>query len=64
MLMIQPYQQSSQGSREKSPISHSKQLLHHVLTNVLKISKDERLSFSKWMEYMDYENGKDLCDDL
>ena len=64
MRLNQPYQQSSQGSSEKSPNSNSKQLLYHFLNNVLKISKDERVSFSKWVEYMDYDNVNDLCDDL
>ena len=64
MLMTQTDQQSSQGSSEKSPSSHVKQVLHHVLMNVLKISKDERVSFSKWIEYMAYDNDNDLCDDL
>ena len=54
MPMTQPYQNSNQGSSEKSPSSHCKQVVHHVLKNVLKISKDERVSFSKWMDYMDY----------
>ena len=58
-IMTQPYQQLSQGSSEKSPSSHSKQVLHHVLKNVLNMSKDERVSFSKWMEYMDYDNVND-----
>ena len=62
--MTQPYQQSSQGSCEKYPSSHSKQVLHHVLSSVLKISKDERVSFSKWTEYIAYDNVNDLCDDL
>ena len=62
--MIQPCQHSSQGSSEKSPSCHSKQLLHHVLKNVLKTSQDERVSFSKWMKYNDYHNIYDLCDDL
>ena len=62
--MTQPYQQSSQGFSEKSPSSHSKQVLHCVLKNVLKISKDESVSFPKSMEYMAYDNVNDLCDDL
>ena len=49
--MMQTYQQSSQGSSEKSPNSHSKQLLHHVLKNILSIDQDERVPFSKWREY-------------
>ena len=61
--MMQPYQQSSQGSSEKSPSSHSRQL-HHVLKNVLKKNQDERFSFSKWMEYNDYHNIHEICDDL
>ena len=62
--MMQPYQQSSQGSSEKSPSSHSKQLLHHVLKNVLRITTDERVSFSKWMEYNHYHNIHELCEEL
>ena len=65
--MTKPYQQSSQGSIEKSPSSHSThllQVLHHVLKNILKISKHERVPFSKWMEYMASHNVNDLCDDL
>ena len=64
MVMNQPYQQSSQGSSEKSPSSHSKQVLHHVLKNVLKITTDDRVSFPKWKECMDYHNNNELCDDL
>ena len=62
--MIQPCQQSSQGSGEKSPSSHSKQLLHHVLKDVVKINQDGRVSFSKWIDYNDYHNIHKLCDDL
>ena len=61
---MKTYQQSSQGSSEKSPSSHSKQLLHHVLMNVLKINEDEGVSFSKWMEYNDYRNIHELFDHL
>ena len=64
MQMNLPYQQSSQGSSEKSCSSHSKQVLHHVLKNVLKINADDRVSFPKWMKYMDYYNINELCDDL
>ena len=62
--MMQPYQQSSHGSNEKSPSSHSKQLLHHVLKNDLRITTDERVSFSKWMEYNHYHNTNELCEEL
>ena len=62
--MTQTYKHSSQGSSEKSPSSHSKQVLHHVLKNVMKIRNDEKVPFSKWMEYMAYDNVIDLCDDL
>ena len=62
--MMQPFQQSSQRSSEKSPSFHSVQVLHHVLNNVLKITTDDRVSFSKWIEYMDYHNTNELCDDL
>ena len=64
MLVIQTYQQSSQGSSEKSPNSHSKQLLHHVLKNILKIDQDERVSFSKRMEYHWFYHIHELCHDL
>ena len=64
MVMTQPCQQSSQGSSGKSPSSHSMQVLHHVLKNVLKITTDDRVSFPKCIEYMDYHNINDLCDDL
>ena len=64
MLMMQPCQQSSQGSSEKSPSSHSKQLLHHVLKNVLNINTDDRVSFPKWMKYMHYHYINELCYDL
>ena len=49
---------------EKSPSSHSKQLLHHVLKNILKIDQDERVSFSKWMEYNYFHRIHELCHDL
>ena len=52
MLMMQPYQQSSQGSGEELPKSHSKQLLHHGVKNVLRITTDERVSFSNGMNTM------------
>ena len=64
MQMMQPYQQSSQESSEKSPSSHSKQLLHHVLKIVLRITTDERVPFSKWMEYNGYPNIHELCEGL
>ena len=64
MLLMQPYQQSSQGSNEKSPNSHSKQLLHHVLKNILKIEEDERVSFSKLMEYNCFYHIHGICHDL
>ena len=64
MVIMHTYQQSSQGSSEKSPSSYSKQVLNHALKNVLKITTDDRVSFSKWMEYNDYHNIHELCDDL
>ena len=64
MLMMQPYQQSNLGSSEKSRSSHSKQLLHHVLKNVLRISTDARISFPNWMEYNYYHNMHELCEEL
>ena len=30
----------------------------------MKVCIDERVSFSKWMEYMDYDNVNDLCGDV
>ena len=62
--MMKSYEQSSQGSSEKSRSSHSKQLLYHVLKNVLKINTDDRVSFPKWMKYMYYHNISELSDDL
>ena len=62
--MMQPHEQSSQGSSEKSPSSLSKQLLHHVLKNILKITTNERVSFSKWMEHQHYHNLHELCENL
>ena len=62
--MMQPYKQPSQDSSEKSPSSHSYQLLHHVLNNVLKISQDERVFSSKWIEYNDYHYNHEQCDGL
>ena len=64
MLMMQPYQQCSQGSSEESPSSHSKQLLLHALKNVLRITTGERVSFTKWMEYNHYHNIRELCEEL
>ena len=61
---MKPYQQSSQGSMRESPSSHSKQLLHHVLKKVLRITTDERVSFSKWMEYNHYHNIQEQCEEL
>ena len=61
--MMQTYHQSSQGSSEKSPTSYSKQLLHHVLKNILNINQDKRDSFSKWMEYHYFHNTHELCHD-
>ena len=40
------------------------QVLHHVLKNVLKITTDERVSFSKWMKSNHYHNIHELCEDL
>ena len=42
----------------------STQVLHHVLKKVLKITTDERVSFSKWMEYNDYIHIHELCEGL
>ena len=40
------------------------QVLHHVLKNVLRISTDERVSFSKWMQYSGYANIQEICEGL
>ena len=40
-------------------------MLHHALKSVLNITTDDRVSFAKYMEYMDYHNNiNELCDDL
>ena len=52
--MMQTYHQSIQESSEDSPSSNSIQVLHHVLKNVLRITTDERVSFTKWMQYHGY----------
>ena len=54
MLTMQTYHQSVQESSEDSPSSNSIQVLHHVLKNVLRITTDERVSFTKWMQYHGY----------
>ena len=54
MLMMQTYQQSIQESNEDSTSPHPIQVLHHVLKNVLRITTDERVSFTKWMQYHGY----------
>ena len=63
MLMMQMYHQSSQGSSENSPSSHSIQVIHHVFNNVLEVYATDRFS-PKLMEYMHYHNINELCDDL
>ena len=60
--MMQSYHQSIQESSEDSPSSNPIQLLHHVL--VLKITTDERVSFSKWYQYNGYYNTQDICEGL
>ena len=62
--MMQTYHQSIQESSENSPSSNSFQVIHHVLKNVLWIKADERVSFSKWMEYNGYPNIHELCEGL
>ena len=64
MLMMQTYQQSIQESNEDSASSNPIQLLHHVLKNILRITTDERVSFSKWMQYSGYHNAQDICEGL
>ena len=44
--------------------SNSKQLLQHVLKNIFKIDQDERVSFSKWMEYHCFYHIHELRHDL
>ena len=62
--MMQPYPQSSQGSSEDSPSSNSIQVIHHALNNVLGLFAVDRVSVTKWMEYMHYHNINELCDNL
>ena len=62
MLMMQPYQQSIQESNEDPPSSSSIQVLHHVLKKVLRITTDERVSFTKWMQYQGYLIIQDICE--
>ena len=62
--MVQPYQQSIQESNEDSPSSNPIQVLYHVLKNVLRITTDERVSFSKWMQYSEFHNTQDICEGL
>ena len=62
MLMMQPYQQSIQESKEYPPSSSSIQVLHHVVKNVLMTTTDERVSFTKWMQYQGYCIIQDICE--
>ena len=64
MLLMQTYHQSSQESSEDPPSSNSIQVIHHVFINVLNIFPTDRVSVPKWMEYMNYYNINELCDDL
>ena len=38
------------------------QSIHHVLKNVLRITTDERVSFTKWMQYQGYLIIQDICE--
>ena len=60
--MMQPYQQSIQESNEDSPSANPIQVLHHVLKNVLRITTDERVSFSKWMQDSGYLIVQEICE--
>ena len=62
--MMQTYHQSIQESSGDSPSSNPFQVIHHVLKNVLGLFADERVSFSKWMEYNDYPNIHELCENF
>ena len=62
--MMQTYHQSIQESSEDSPSSNSIQAMHHVLNNVSRITTDERVSFSKWLEYNGFPNIQELCEDF
>ena len=62
--MMQPYQQSIQESNEDSPSSNPIQVLYHALKNVLRITTDGRVSFSKRMQYRDFHNTQDICEGL
>ena len=62
ILMMQTYQQSIQESNEDSPSSNPIQVLHHVLKNILRITTDERVSFSKWVEHVGYQYMHEPCD--
>ena len=64
MLMMQTYHQSIQEPSEDSSSSSPIQVLHHVLKNVLKTTTDERVSFSKWMQYNGYFNTQDIYEGL
>ena len=62
--MMQPYQQCSEESSEKSLSSNSIQVIHHVFNNVWEVYTTDRFSNPKWMEYMHCHNINELCDDL
>ena len=64
MLMMQTHHQSIQESNKNSPSSNPIQVLHHVLKNILRITTDERVSFSKWMEHGGYHDIHEPCDIL
>ena len=50
--MMQTYHQSSQGSSDDSPSSHSIQVIHHVFNIVLKVFTADRFLF---------QNGWNTC---
>ena len=64
MLMMQTIQESIQESTEDPPSFNLIQVIHHVFNNVLKIIEVDRASVPKWMEYMQYHNINELCNDL
>ena len=52
-------------SKEDSRTSKSMEVYQHVLKPVMDIqNEDEIQSFSKWMNYVGYDNITDLCTDF
>ena len=60
--MMQTYHQSIQESSEDSPSSNSIHVIHHVLKIVLRITTDERVSFTKSMQYHGYLIIQNICE--